>query len=738
MNIPTTVVIAVLSVFVINTSHGGDLAVMSHDCKNNRKVIPLTLFPGIMSQVPKITFEGPSLTITSVDNKTKCAVKYDPQGHTNVAVYGKENKTGIRICLKSNVHKEYELNVNLIYCPAGFIHNSIMCVCPPWTNSGILCNQSQSTAYVFVGFCASRESGEHPLLIARCGFANHLIKPLLAIPQNNLTGKTKFCEFFKRRGTLCSKCINNTGISVFSDTFDCIPCNHLQAGKLILYLVIEFIPTTLFVMAIIFFHIGITNGKANGFIFFAQMKTTPLEVLFLAYGLKLYIEDNHYFDNVLTHLVIDPYCIWNLTIFRMFQQKICLHPKLKVVHVLAMHYISAFYPLLLLIVTYALIELKARNIRIVTYLWRLFCFTCVRYRRVWKARTSVIDAFASCILLSYTKFVLVSLSYFSYSDVRNVNGHHVKKVLSLDTSIHYLGSEHRPFLAIASVILLTFGVFPPLILTFYQFRPFQNVLELLHLKGPGFQRFVEAFQGCYKDGTDGKVDCRFFAGLYFVFRDILLVIYAVSPSFPNGFVAVIIATIFFLLLFTIFQPYKKNLYNAIDGMIISLYAIVTTLQMFIYNQLQQTFRVSHVFLLYYILLLIPLIYMIVHAIHWLYQHWKQRKNQLHTPIDREPDFFRESAIDERRLVVDAPRVNFLRRNNPTQSEVSVSQLELSSECSDEMEEGREEGMGRNRRVGTRKQCEEEDSDKEIRCKPFNERERLLQCELEPVMHYGTT
>ena len=736
MNVPITVVIAVLSVFVINTSHRGDLAVISHDCKNNKKrdIIPLKLFPGIMKQVPNITFEGSSLTITSIENKTY-AVKYDPQGHINVAVYGKENKTGIRICLKTNM-REYELNVNLSYCPAGFIHKSNMCVCPPIKNLNfdIVCNQSQTTSYIFVGFCASRESNEDPLLIARCGFADRLIKPLLPIQQNDSTGKTTFCNFFKREGTLCSKCTNNTGLSVFSDTYDCIPCNHLQAGKLILYLVIEFIPTTLFVMAILFFHIGITNGKANGFIFFAQMKTTTLEVLFLIYGLKLYIEDNRYFDNVLSHLVIDPYCIWNLTFFRMFQQKICLHPKLKVVHVLALQYISAVYPLLLLIMTYALIELKARNIRIVTYLWRLFCFTCVRYRRVWKAKTSVIDAFASCILLSYTKFVLVSLLYLSYSDVRDVYGHHHKRVLSLDTSIHYLGPEHRPFLAIASVILLTFGIFPPLVLTFYQFRPFQNVLELLHLKGPGFQRFVEAFQGCYKDGTDGKVDCRFFAGLYFIFRDILLVIYAVTPSFPNGFIGIIIATIFFLLLFTIFQPYKKNLYNAIDGMILSLYAIVTTLQMYIYNQLQQTFKVSHLFLLYYILLLIPLVYMIVHAVHWLYQHWKQRKDHIHTPIDREPDFFRESAIDERRMV---PQVSFLQRNNATQSEVSISQLELSSECSNEVGERREEGMGRNRRVGMTKQCEEEDSDKEM-SKPFNERERLLQHELEPVMHYGAT
>lgn len=734
-------ILCILALSVISSSIG-DSSANSHKCRNNRQlqqVVSLNLFPGLMTPLKVHGLYGRLTGYSISNNRTSFALEQKPQDYPSIAVYGEEATNSI-ICLKSK-DTYYELNITLYYCPAGFIHNSTLgvCICPiKVANPQVECDQLHYVTGILVGFCVSRENGKSQLLTARCAFANHLIKPLLPIPQNNTTGETSFCEMFQREGRLCSKCVPGRGISVFSDTYDCISCSHVRAGNFILYLAVELIPTTVFFIVILFFHISITTGAANGFIFFAQMVTTPLEVLFLTFGFKLYVQDNEFFSSTMPELLINPYCIWNLNFFRIFHQDICLHPNLKVIHVLALKYISAIYPLLLLIITYTVIELKAHNIRLVTLLWRLCCFTCVRWRRVWKAKTSVIDAFASCILLSYTKFVLVSLTYLSYSNVVDGHGKVVDKVLSFDTSIHYFGTEHRPFLVIAILVIVTFGAFPPLVLTFYQFQPFQDLLNCLHLRGPGFQRFVEAFQGCYKDGTNGKVDCRFFAGLYFVFRDINFITFAVSTSFPVGFTLIIIATTLFLLLFAVFQPYKKLLYNIVDASILFLFGVVTTLQMYIYNELQQTLQMSKLFLLYYILLCIPLTYMIVYAVHWLYQHWKQRHNQLHTPIARDPDFFRESAIDERSIGTDIPRVGFMRRNNATQSEVSITQL--SNDAKDETEGREMEGELARDGIWRRKERweEERESDEDVREKPCSERDCLLvQRELEPVMQYGT-
>ena len=707
----------------------------------------LGVFPGFMTELSNIPelydFQAQHTAYFNSSEDTSFAVKRNPHGYPSIALYGNENTTSVITIISEHSEHMYELNITLYYCPPGLVNISTLgaCICPSYVlNPHIMCDLLHYNASIFVGFCASRENGSSPLLTVRCAFSNRPIESRLPIPQNITTGETKFCEMLHRNGSLCSECMPDYGISVFSDSYDCIKCRNLHLGNLILYLVIELLPTTIFFMAILFFHIGITTGAANGFIFFAQMITTPLEVLFLTYAFRIFVEDNKYFTTTMSDFVIDPYCIWNLNFFRLFHADICLHPGLKVVHVIALQYASAFYPLLFLMITYIVIELKARNIHLVTFLWRLFCFACVRWRRVWKAKTSVIDAFASCILLSYTKFMLVSLYYISPSNVIDESGKHVHRVLSMDTSIPFLGSEHRPYLITAIVVLLTFGAFPPLVLTCYQFQPFQNCLECLRLKGPRLQRFVEAFQGCYKDGTDGKVDCRFFAGLYFVFRVIILTVNAASTSYPIGLTFIVMASSLFLLLFAIFRPYKKRLYNVVDAVIIFVFTIVTTLQMYIYNHLEQMLTIPRIFLLYYVLLYIPLAYMIVYVVVWLYQHWKQRHNQAHTPIDREPAFFRESVMDDRAPQSTAIRdVSFSRRNMPTQSEVSIS---CKKEDHDESVEIRRDWRRRDGRLGRRgireeEEEEEDESGEEVRQKQWSERDSLVHQELEPVMHYGS-
>ena len=40
--------------------------------------------------------------------------------------------------------------------------------------------------------------------------------------------------------------------------------------------------------------------------------------------------------------------------------------------------------------------------------------------------------------------------------------------------------------------------------------------------------FMDAFQGCYKDGTNGTRDCRYFAGLQLVLRLLFPVIFSLQ------------------------------------------------------------------------------------------------------------------------------------------------------------------------------------------------------------------
>ena len=79
------------------------------------------------------------------------------------------------------------------------------------------------------------------------------------------------------------------------------------------------------------------------------------------------------------------------------------------IHVLALQYVSAFYPLLLIAITYACVELHGHNFRPIVWLWKPFHRCCVNVRRRWDSKASIIDVFATFLLLSYSKLLYVSL-----------------------------------------------------------------------------------------------------------------------------------------------------------------------------------------------------------------------------------------------------------------------------------------------------------------------------------------
>ena len=619
-----------------------------YECNSHGQQL-IGLFPGQFKPVniPALKGSQPTSVLNSNHNIT-FSLQYTRGDYPRVTVYGLQGSQ-TQLCLR-NKDGDFEINVTIWYCPPGFeIHNKSSCICnPKIISKNILCHQNLSSN-IFVGFCASRANGAKDLLIVRCAVAN-VVEPLYPLQQDNVSGKTTFCEDFKRKGRLCGECKRNYGVSVYSSTYKCIPCSGNRIKDIMLYLTIELVPTIIFIGLLLLFHIGITSGTVNGFIFFAQMITVPLQLLYLTDGMKIFLTNNNDFvATLLTKIVVDPYCIWNLQFYMLFDPKICLSPKLKIMHILAFQYTSALFPLIFLFITYILIELQARNNRFIMCLWKLCCFPCVHCRTAWRFKTSVVNAFASCILLSYSKFVLVSFYHITYSRVQSIPGHpdhNPGRVLSFDTSVTYFSAEHKPFIAVAIIINIVFGVLPPVVLTFYQFSSFQNFLACLKLRRQGLQQFMEAFQGCYKDGTDGKMDCRFFAGLYFIFRYLILLVNALTLSFPSAFTTVILTTLFFMFLVAAFQPYKKAIYNRVDTMFLFLLAAVTALQMYTYDKLQHTFVMPKIFLLYYVLLYIPHIYIILYILQWIHQHW----NQIHNPVNRHhcrgPNFFRESAMNE--------------------------------------------------------------------------------------------
>ena len=178
----------------------------------------------------------------------------------------------------------------------------------------------------------------------------------------------------------------------------------------------------------------------------------------------------------------------------------------------------AVYPLFLLVCVYVLLTAHDRGCRLVVWLWRPFLWCTTRLRQSWNIRHSIIDAFATFLLLSYIKLLNTSFALLTYAGIHDDRGSLVGYFLYYDATMKFLGPQHRPFAILAILVLLVGILFPLLLLLLYPMQWFQKCLNKCHLNSPGLQIFMECFQGYYRDRTDGGWECRYFAAVYPAFR----------------------------------------------------------------------------------------------------------------------------------------------------------------------------------------------------------------------------
>ena len=526
------------------------------------------------------------------------------------------------------------VNVSLQNCPPGFSFNKFSRSCICVFHSHIYCNYEPGShwiAHLVTGYCMSYSKlsdQKHIIIQGQCPFTSGLhsnkdiFSPYLPLPPTAEMLEDKFCGKFNRSGKLCGDCMDNYSIDVFSDTFKCYNCSG-SINNWLIFLAVEGLPPLVFFMAVILLHISVTSGPANGFIFCSQVLTISLEVIIISSSWKQTQVRHPY---ILSDTMVNLYSIWSLDFFRIVHlfakdYHLCLGPHIKVIHVLVLQYLSVVYPLVFLMIAFAVIELHARNWRILVWLWKPLCFLCVRFRQTWKVRTSVVDAFAAFILLSYVKMVRISLLLTTYSPIYDKDNVVVEKAVNYDPTVVYLSYEHAPFAVIGAFFLVSFGLLPPLLLTFYQFRFLQKCLNSCRLNRNGLRIFMDTFQGCYKDGKDGGPDRRFFAGLYFIFRIIVFSIFDMSSRISRTYTLMLVACVIFSMITVVVQPYKKAFYNYLDIFFFNLLVIIMALHIvgFLEVMAALDFPLKLIAVLYS-LTLIPLAYMICYMLLWVCTH----------------------------------------------------------------------------------------------------------------------
>ena len=447
------------------------------------------------------------------------------------------------------------------------------CVCLP-LHTWVVC-ENETQVGVFDFYClTSNGDGSNTSVVGSCLAAlNHGEKLLSRIGsyhkvlRNLSEQEEQTCGYLNRQGRLCGKCKPNHYVSAYSYDIKCHLCTSSVWRSVVEYVCIAYLPLTIFLCVVLVFHISVTSPAMNVPVLYCQILSSPMSSMFLfqcSRGTYYW-----YYIKFLSTL----YGIWNLDFFRSLIPPICL--PLNTMQMMALDYLVAVYPFIILTCFYVLLRAHDRGCRLVVRLLRPFLWCTARLRRQWNVRHSIIDAFATFFLLSYIKLLDVSHVLLTYTNVHNATGSRVGNFLYYDPTVEYMGPDHRPYAILAILVLVVGVLFPLVLLLLYPMRWIQKCLNRCGLNSPGLQMFMQCFQGYYRDRTDGGRECRYFAAVYPAFRIAAYVIGStlLGSSFSLAFV-VICATVIITILFVspYKQPYKR--YNKLDiAMICSFGAI---------------------------------------------------------------------------------------------------------------------------------------------------------------------
>lgn len=464
-------------------------------------------------------------------------------------------------------------------CPTWFHRNqSGECVCGSPLHDRIRCDQSQNQTSLLncYSMTLSNVKGRQQTVVGGSIYscfnrASYTSKDndYRVLPRNVSMLNRIMCKDLHREGLLCGNCQKNYFLAPYTYDIRCFTCDYSHYNW-IWYVAVAYGPLTVFFIVMVSCRISVISGKLNAFVNFSQGLTSSANLRVILAALES--NGKYVASQWLVKILASLLSVWNLDFFRTLVYPICLN--VTTLQALALDYGIAVYPLILIGMTYVLIELHEHNFRVVVFAWKPFHKCFARMRNSWDMKTSIIDAFATFLFLSYIKILSVSSAILLYTQLYNVHGRPVSKRLYYNASVEYLGTEHLPYAITAIAVLVVFVLVPLILLVMYPLRIFQRCLDYCHLRTRMLTTFVDSFQGCYKDGTDGTRDCRYFSTVYIVFRIVSTAAYAITLDVYLYSLASLMLVIIAILFF-VFQPYKKLLYNYVDVILCLNFAMVT-------------------------------------------------------------------------------------------------------------------------------------------------------------------
>ena len=400
---------------------------------------------------------------------------------------------------------------------------------------------------------------------------------IIDLPRNITEVDKKICGILNRRGILCGECIEGYAVAINSQAHECVPCNSNSTTTaefikfLCAYVVLTYLPITVFFLLIIFLNIKLASSAAAGFVLYAQT---------ISVRHFLYPEAPDGAGRVVQKILMTIYGIFNLESFTFLMHPFCLNKNFTTLHKFCLEYVIAFFPLVMIVAIYLLYKCKALS-------YKCNCQKQQRRTNLDRGKKScckkpsLIHAFTAFMLLSYTKFGEASMNTVFITELFNAQGKAQAHRIFLAGHLSFTDHQFLFPFGILAILILVFVVFlPPLLLLgplqFIDWLADKPKFRFIHRIWPSItiHTFLDTFQG-YKPNR------RFFAGLYLLFRLARLLTCSFAPNLLSVYTIQLVIILVFLVLVSLLRPYANERYNYLDTFLFLNLGILNILAIYV-------------------------------------------------------------------------------------------------------------------------------------------------------------
>ena len=466
------------------------------------------------------------------------------------------------------------------------------CVCASDVIGPIECDQVNQKSYLRLASCVFYDSDANDIVAARCPFifpSNSAVKFLLPSNVNNLN---KFvCGNFSRevKGPLCGECSEGTGPSIYSVGNQCVPCSHINV---VYYLLLQYVPITLLFLIVLLLKLNVTAAPMAHYVVFCN-----IIVFYCRFGLSFYTElygTKNIYILSLVKLVATLSAVWSFDALFFIAPPLCISSHLEEIYFPLIEFVAVLYPFVLLLLTYIFIQLHFYNFKPIVALWKPFYKVIKKLQRNWEPNASLIRAFSSLFFLSYAKINFIIYQTLLHTTPKTDEGKSMKNLAYIDPTVLYLSRKHV-YMIMFSAFVAIFFYFPPiLLLIIYPTSLYRRISDRIKPRWRiGIKTFVETYQGCYKDSTDGTRDYRAVSGYSLLLLEISLLIlqiitiedsFSVDNNLPQYLILIILIVV--IIICSLIQPYKEKIANVSAIAILAILGTISTLSTGLHSHYQ--------------------------------------------------------------------------------------------------------------------------------------------------------